>query len=161
MTKLNVLVGSSGQWPGASRNSSRVDYRCGITYATTTFPTVRIASNSSHSSPPSPSSLNHSSSSSSFAVGLSLQSIIMIFPMNSLSFLDTSLSVVLWNGVVCDCGISCIRYRIAVTVSEVAISSYLAGNGPKYRNCRLRTSNPYSSWPYGTVRGRKRLKLPP
>ena len=53
------------------------------------------------------------------------------------------------------------RYRMAVTVSGLAISSYFAGKGPKYRNCCFRTSNPYSSWPYGTVRGRKRLKLPP
>jgi len=45
------------------------------------------------------------------------------------------------------------RYRIAMTVSEVAISSYFAGNGPKYGNCHLRTSKLYSSWPYGTVWG--------
>ena len=101
------------------------------------------------------------SSNSSLAVSLSLQSIIMIFPMNSLSWLQTSSSVVLWNGVIFGYGISCMRYRIAVIVSELAISSYFDGNGPKYWNCRLSTSNPYSSWPYGTARGRKRLKLPP
>lgn len=105
--------------------------------------------------------LNHSSSSNSLAVGLSLQSIIIILPMNCLSFLQTSFSVVRQKGVVSDCGISCISHRIALTVIGGTMSSYFPGNGPKYRNCCLRTSSPYSSWPYGTVFGRKRLKFPP
>jgi len=105
--------------------------------------------------------VNHSFSNSSLAIGLSLQSNIMISPINSLSILHTSFSVVLLNGVVLDCGISCIRYRIAVMVSGLAISSYLAGKGPKYWNCRLRTSNPYSSWPKGTAWRRNKLKFPP
>lgn len=77
------------------------------------------------------------------------------------SLTNLFLSVVLWNGVVFDCGISSIKYKIAVIFSGLAVSSYFTGNGPKYWNRRLSTSKPYSSWPRGTVRGRKRLRFPP
>jgi hypothetical protein len=60
---------------GLNMKLVEVDYGVGIAFTSTViFPTIRIVCNSSYSSPSSPSSLNHSSSSGSFAVGLSLQS---------------------------------------------------------------------------------------
>jgi hypothetical protein len=125
---------------------------CKATYCLTMLYSVRKSDQSS---------LNHLLSNNCLAVGLSLQSNFMMSPINSLSFLPTSFSVVLWNGVVLDCGISCMKYKIPARVSGLAISSYFAGSGPKYLNCCFRTSKPYSSWSGETVRGRKRLKFPP
>lgn len=81
--------------------------------------------------------------------------------MKMLSLRLTSLSVVRRNGVVFSFGIFSMSKMIDWTVSGSAISSNLAGKGPKYLNCSTTTPTTYSSSSRVSPFGRKRLKFPP